>query len=65
MNNPIIDEVRAARAALAKEHGYDRGRILEWARMRQTELEAERGRPATVSVRPDPDDAPMGGCGKH
>jgi hypothetical protein len=32
MNNPIIEEVRAARAALAKEHGYDLHRIHEWAR---------------------------------
>ncbi len=40
MNNPIIDEVRAARAALAKEHGYDRAKILEWARLKQAELES-------------------------
>jgi len=32
MTNPIIDEVREARAALAAEHGYDRQRIYEWAR---------------------------------
>ena len=38
MNNPIIDEVRAARAALAEEHGYDREQILEWARQKQAEL---------------------------
>ena len=32
MNNPIIDEIREARAALAAEHGYDLVRINEWAR---------------------------------
>jgi len=32
MKNEIIDEVRAARAALAAEHGFDRQRIFEWAR---------------------------------
>ena len=36
MNNPIIDEIRKARAALAEEHGYDLVRINEWAQ-RQTE----------------------------
>jgi hypothetical protein len=32
MNNPIIEEVREARAALAAEHGYDLQRIHEWAK---------------------------------
>ena len=32
MNNPIIDEIREARAALAAEHEYDLVRINEWAR---------------------------------
>jgi hypothetical protein len=32
MKNPIIEEVREAREALAAEHGYDRHRILEWAK---------------------------------
>jgi hypothetical protein len=32
MSNPIIEEVRAARAALAAEHGYDIRRITDWAR---------------------------------
>ena len=32
MKNEIIEEVRAARAALAAEHGYDRQRIYEWAK---------------------------------
>ncbi len=36
MNNPIIDEIRQARAALAAEHDYDLVRINEWARQ-QTE----------------------------
>lgn len=38
MNNSIIDEVRAARVALAEEHGYDREKILEWARGEQAKL---------------------------
>ena len=41
MNNPIIDEVRAARAALAEEHGYDREKILKWARRKQAALESQ------------------------
>jgi hypothetical protein len=36
MNNPIIDEIRQARAALAAEHDYDLVRINDWARQ-QTE----------------------------
>lgn len=32
MNNPIIDKIREARAALAAEHGYDLARINAWAR---------------------------------
>ena len=36
MNNPIIDEIREARAALAAEHDYDLVRINAWARQ-QTE----------------------------
>ena len=38
MTNSIIEDVREARAALAEEHGYDRERILEWARQKQAEL---------------------------
>lgn len=38
MNNSIIDEVRAARASLAAEHGYDRAKILAWARAEQAEV---------------------------
>jgi hypothetical protein len=36
MNNPIIDEIRQASAALAAEHAYDLVRINDWARQ-QTE----------------------------
>lgn len=42
MNNPIIDEVRAARASIAAEHGYDRERILAWARAEQAEVKNKR-----------------------
>jgi hypothetical protein len=38
MNNPIIDEVRAARASIAAEHGYDREKILAWARAEQAAI---------------------------
>lgn len=38
MKNPIIDEVRAARAAIAAEHGYDREKILAWARSEQAAI---------------------------
>lgn len=40
MNNSIVDEVRAARAALAEEHGYTRESILKWARQKQAELKS-------------------------
>jgi len=42
MNNPIIDEIRQARAALAAEHGYDLVRINAWAR-EQTEAHRKQG----------------------
>ncbi len=32
MNNPIIEEIREARAALAAEHDYDFDKLNEWAR---------------------------------
>ncbi len=36
MNNPMIDEIRKARADLAEEHCYDLVRLNEWAQ-KQTE----------------------------
>ena len=39
--DPIVEEVHAVREALAKEAGYDLGRIVEAARERQ----AASGRP--------------------
>jgi hypothetical protein len=48
MKNPIINEIREARAALAAEHGYDLVRINEWARQqtqaRQAQREKETGK---------------------
>jgi hypothetical protein len=38
MTNPIIEEVRAARASIAAAHGYDRAKILAWARSEQAAL---------------------------
>ena len=40
MNNPIIDEIREARAALAAEHGYDLVRINDWARQQTADRQA-------------------------
>lgn len=45
MKNSIIDEVRAARAALAAEHGYDIQRITTWARQQTEILKAAAKRP--------------------
>lgn len=41
MTNPIIEEVRAARASIAAEHGYDRTKILAWARAEQAALKTK------------------------
>ena len=45
MNNPLIEEVRAARAARAESLDYDPHKIAEWARAahaeRQKTLESE------------------------
>lgn len=38
MKNPIIEEVRRNREAIAKECGYDIARIAEHARLRALEL---------------------------
>ncbi len=46
MTNSIIEEVRAARASIAAEHGYDRARILAWARAEQAALKMKN--PKTV-----------------
>ena len=45
MTNPLIEEVRAARASLAAEHGYDIHRITEWARQRTEALKAATRQP--------------------
>lgn len=42
MNNPIIEEVREARAALGAEHGCDLQRIHEWAKTAQEAREKAR-----------------------
>jgi hypothetical protein len=47
MTNPIIEEVRAARAALAAEYGYDIGRIIEWARAATAARKAALNKPKT------------------
>ncbi|MCF7676523.1 MAG: hypothetical protein K9N23_22620 [Akkermansiaceae bacterium] len=52
MNNPIIDEVRAARASIAAEHGYDREKILAWARAEQAAI--KNMNPKASLPTPDP-----------
>ena len=53
MSNPIIDEVRADRASIAAEHGYDRAKILAWAREEQAAI--KNMKPDKASLRtPDP-----------
>jgi hypothetical protein len=56
MKNPIIEEVRAAREALAAEHGYDRHRILEWARKQHASRQkaVKQESPKTVEATADP-----------
>jgi len=53
MNNPIIDEIREARAALAAEHGYDLARINAWARQqtlaRQLRNKDEANKPSHLT----------------
>ncbi len=58
MKNSIIDDVRAARAALAEEHGYDREKILEWARRQQAKLKSKASvKPQSVMSGNAPDEA--------
>ncbi len=52
MKNEILEEVRAARAALAAEHGYDRQRIFEWARA-TTAAHQQARREASVNSAPE------------
>jgi len=55
MNNPIIEEIREARAALAAEHGYDLIRINDWARQqtlaRQTQNKREENKSEQATPR--------------
>jgi hypothetical protein len=51
MNNEIIEEVREARAALSAEHGYDRQRIYEWAKV-TTAVHKQTLRGATLPPKP-------------
>ena len=50
MTNPIIEEVRAARASIAAEHGYDRTKILAWARAEQPALKMKNPNKTVVST---------------
>lgn len=53
MSNSIIDEVRAARASIAAEHGYDRAKILKWARAEQAAIKARNSNDVAI-LTPDP-----------
>lgn len=54
MNNPIIQEIREARAALAEEHGFDRAEIISWARAKQAELKLANPNTAHLPTRDSP-----------
>ena len=56
MTNSIIEEVREARAALAKEHGFDRGQILEWAKQKQAQLKTKKPNKARMAKASKPSD---------
>ncbi len=45
MNDTIVQEVRDARAAFAERFGYDRSRILAWAREQTKARKAKIGQP--------------------
>jgi hypothetical protein len=53
MDNPIIDEIREARAPLAAEHGYDLARINAWARQqtfaRQLQNKRRESKPSLLT----------------
>ena len=53
MNNPIIDEIREARAALAAEHGYDLVRINDWARQQTVARQARHQPMANKGAAPE------------
>ena len=57
MNNPLIEEVRAARAARAESLDYDPHKIAEWARNahaeRQKLLKSKKPDQATPGKAPD------------
>ena len=50
MNDTIVQDVREARAAFAERFGYDRARIIAWAReqtkARKATIEQTKGEPA-------------------
>ena len=52
MKNPIIEEVREARAALAAEHGYDLQRIHEWAKAAHEAREKAKQNPGATMEKP-------------
>jgi hypothetical protein len=60
MNNSIIDDVRAARASLAAEHGYDRAKILAWARAEQAEVKLRDSPKVSIPVANSSDEQATG-----
>jgi hypothetical protein len=66
MNDTIVQDVREARAAFAERFGYDRARIIAWAReqtkARKAAIEQTKGeQPGTGQPATRPVDEPKGG----
>jgi hypothetical protein len=51
MKNPLIEEVRKARAALAAECGHDRQKVFEWAKAGYAARNPAAAKPATQARR--------------
>ena len=45
MIDPIVQEVRAIRASIAEQFGFDRTRIIAWARAQTAARKAALGKP--------------------
>jgi hypothetical protein len=59
MIDPIVQEVRDIRASIAEQFGFDRARIIAWAREQTAARKAKLGKP---KANPSPESA--GGAAK-
>ncbi len=50
MNDTIVQEVRDSRAAIAERFGYDRARIIAWAREQTKARKARDNKPQAEQV---------------